>query len=701
MSLESQFPIHENNPVKKHPPKMAVQLPDRWLIFARGTWFLMVILAIGFLISSLPGYRQIFSGELQPLSSVEYSSTTIKLLLNIIGTGASLTAAGISIGLSIFIYKNRFKNPAAMAISFYLLIYSAVMTGVMDIWGTFWFGKTEFVLSLQAILLGTPTIALFTLFPSGRFEPSWMRWVLIASIPWNFLILFIPPTADIFSNLTVTITLFSIWLIILPMLGVYGQVYRYRKVSTPDEQHQTKWLLYGLVLWISFIVLSTPFYLYLTNLSAGKPVPRWALFSELGWWISICIVPISFMIAITRYQLWNVDIVVNRTLVYSGLTALTIGFYIFAVGYLGKLLHDIDQSLIAFFATGVIAVLFQPLRKWLQMGVNRIMFGQRDDPNSVFMQLGKNLDNTGSPRDALTSIVETIAETLKLPYTAIVLGNSITSYGIKTTNTHKLPLKYQNETIGHLEVGQRSEGEIFSSTDLQLLNSIAHHAGAAAHAAKLTTDLRQSRQKLIKLREEERRRIRRDLHDGLGPTLASQTLKLDTVRNLLRDSPDDAEALIDELKKQTAETIQDVRRLVYDLRPPQLDQFGLVGAIKNLVHVNTPNNLEIKLVIPKDIPHLNAALEVAIFRTVQEGITNILNHAQAKSALIEIFQKQEKLIINIVDDGIGLPENIEPGIGLLSLQERADELDGQFKIIPSNRGLHLQIYFPLNIEKLP
>jgi signal transduction histidine kinase len=189
------------------------------------------------------------------------------------------------------------------------------------------------------------------------------------------------------------------------------------------------------------------------------------------------------------------------------------------------------------------------------------------------------------------------------------------------------------------------------------------------------------------------------LHDGLGPTLASLNLKLDAVRNFLRKSPQEAETLIDELKMQTAETIQDVRRLVYDLRPPTLDEFGLAGAIENFIETNNPGELEIKLEFPDSLPPLNAALEVAIFRTVQEGITNIIHHAKSESARIRISNQNLDIVVDIIDDGVGLPADMIPGIGLFSIQERADELDGTFSIQPTSRGLHLRVSFPLLLEE--
>jgi signal transduction histidine kinase len=695
MSIKLKIPAKGD--VSASSSSTIIRLPGKWLGAARVVWIVLLIIGIGFLITSLPGYWLRIKGNIPGDTFVDLPS--LRRISSALGGIFSLAAVFLSLGLSVFLFRKRFENPAVMAISFHLLLYGIIMAGVLETWSSYWIENADFIYSLQGFLLGTPTIALFALFPNGRIEPHWMRGVLLASLPLNLIYFLISPSVYLTTGFSIYLLFFVIWLVLLPGLGIYAQIYRYKNVSTPDERLQTRWMLFGFGLWSSFIVISTLPYLYLSYLPPDAAIPWWGLLVEVGWWLSLFILPISLTIAITRYKLWDVNFVINRTLVYGGLTVLTMGFYIFIVGYLGNLLQAIDQSFIAFLATGLVAVLFQPLKDWIQRGVNRVMFGQRDDPVAVISELGGILEQAGSPEVALKSIVETVARTLKLPYSAILLGNSTTSYGIQATDVHKIPLKYQNESIGYLVVGQRSQGEAFSSADIQLLENVAHQAGAAAHAVKLTADLRQSRLELIKMREEERRRIRRDLHDGLGPTLASLNLKLDAVRNFLRKSPQEAEALIDELKIQTAETIHDVRRLVYDLRPPTLDEFGLAGAIENFVETNNPGELEIKLEIPDSLPPLNAALEVAIFRTVQEGITNIIHHAKSESARIRISNQNLDIVVDIIDDGVGLPADMIPGIGLFSIQERADELDGTFSIQPASRGLHLRVSFPLLLEE--
>ena len=142
------------------------------------------------------------------------------------------------------------------------------------------------------------------------------------------------------------------------------------------------------------------------------------------------------------------------------------------------------------------------------------------------------------------------------------------------------PLVYQSEIVGQLRVAPRAADEPFTKADKRLLEDIAHQAGIAAHATRLTLDLQRSRERLVSAREEERRRLRRDLHDGLGPILAGQTLKVGAIRNLLTHDPSAADRLLLELGDEMEAAIADIRRLVYALRPPALDELGLVAALR-------------------------------------------------------------------------------------------------------------------------
>ncbi len=273
------------------------------------------------------------------------------------------------------------------------------------------------------------------------------------------------------------------------------------------------------------------------------------------------LIPLSIAFAILHSRLWDIDIVINRTLVYGALTASVVGIYVLVVGGLGTLLQAQGNLVISLLATGLVAILFQPLRIRLQRAVNRLMYGERDDPYGVLSRLGQRLGATLAPDAVLSVIVETVAQALKLPYVAITLQQEqaspiAASYGKAVEPLLHLPLLYQSEHVGELLLAPRARGETFTPADHRLLNDLARQVGVAAHAVQLTTDLQLSRERLVTTREEERRRLRRDLHDGLGPTLAGFSLKVGAVRNHLLPGQEAADTLLSELVLYSSKGLQ-------------------------------------------------------------------------------------------------------------------------------------------------
>jgi signal transduction histidine kinase len=293
---------------------------------------------------------------------------------------------------------------------------------------------------------------------------------------------------------------------------------------------------------------------------------------------------LAVALAVLRYQLFDIDVVLNRALVYGGLTAAVVGVYVVIVGSLSTFLRT-DDALISLLATSVVAVLFQPLRERLQRGVNRLLYGERDEPYTVISRLAQRLEATLAPAAILPTIVDTVAGALRLPYAAIALDQPsgmalAAATGRPATDPVRVPLNDQGEPVGELLLAPRARGEHFSVADRRLIDDLARQASVAAHAVQLADESRQlakdlqlSRERLVLAREEERRRLRRDLHDGLGPRLAALTLRVETARDALAHDPQ-ADALLSELANRTAEAVADVRRVVYALRPPSLDELG-------------------------------------------------------------------------------------------------------------------------------
>lgn len=673
-------------------------LRGSWLRAARVAWILLATLALGVLLSSLPGYVPRFRGWLAHVPAEQAAPSTA--IIAPLSALASLGSAALSLGLAWMIYRRRFQERAAAVLAFYLLIYGIVMAGPLEHWGVYWLGSAEFALSLQASLLVAPTVALYALFPNGRFVPGWTRWAALASLPVSVLAL-IPGMTD-YTWLSPRPPLMALAVAIYVgffALGFYAQVYRYRRVSTYEERQQTRWVIYGFALWFLYIVISTGPYFYLTSLPEGATVPWWAAASELGWWLALNILPVTLTIAITHYRLWNIDLLINRTLVYAALTACVVALYILLVGGLGLAFRTGDSLLLPLLATGLAAVMFQPLRERLQGAVNRMMYGERDEPVAVLAKLREQLERTGEPDENLASLVETIALALKLPYAAIEWGEGAevaASYGVPANTLKRFPLLYQGEIVGRLVVAGRALDEPLSPKDLQLLENIAHQAGAAAYTAFLTSDLQRARERLVAAREEERRRLRRDLHDGLGTELASLTLKLDAARNLLADDRETSERMLGELKAQVQDAVGEVRRLVYNLRPPALDELGLMSALRERAAAfPADQGMMVQVEGPEQLPPLPAAVEVAAYRVAQEAVKNAAEHGQARNCWVRL-RMQDGLTLEVVDDGCGISEEFRAGVGITSMKERAAELGGSFRVDPApSGGTRVVVWLPV------
>ncbi|MGD8848627.1 MAG: GAF domain-containing sensor histidine kinase [Anaerolineales bacterium] len=670
----------------------------RWTKPARILWVSLAIIAIIMLIVSLPGYIQRFEGQLAHVP--EEQMTALDQIFAVLGGVASLVSALLSLLLAWLLYRQRFNSPLPAALSAYLLVYAIVMAGPLEHLADYWLGTVSFTVAIQGTLLGIPTVTLLMLFPDGRFVPSWTRWAFYISIPWGISFLFLPElNATNFARYPILFTGAATGFVLFMILGIYAQIYRYRHVSNSEQRQQTKWAVLGFGLWILYMAISSVPYLYLTSLEPGQRVPWWTGLSELGWWLSLSIIPIALTIATTRYHLWNIDQVINRTLVYTALTGTVIIIYGLLVGGLSLFFRTTNRTWMPIVATGLAAVLFQPLRNHMQGVVNRLMYGERDDPTLVLAKLGRQLEQTGTPESTIDAIVQTIAQTLKLPYVAIKWGDkgeTITSYGVPRDRLEKFPLNYQGESIGWLSVAARAPGEPLSSKDQQLLENIARQASAVVHNARLTSDLQRAREHLVASREEERRRIRRDLHDGLGPELASLTLKLDAARNLLASDTSATERLLDELRLQSQNAIAEIRGLVYNLRPPALDELGLIPAVKaHAASIPGGQTPEIHIQGPESLPNLPAAVEVAAYRIALEAINNAQRHSGADNCWVA-FTVEDDLTLEITDDGSGFSEKDTAGVGLSSMRERTAELGASLKISSNaDTGTRITAAFPL------
>jgi signal transduction histidine kinase len=401
------------------------------------------------------------------------------------------------------------------------------------------------------------------------------------------------------------------------------------------------------------------------------------------------LMPVAIGIAVMRYRLYEIDILLSRAVLYGSLTAGVAGVYL-GVLTVAELVfrRRADGMSEQVVATAVAAAALFPLRDWVQRRVDRLFYGDRGVPYEALARLGRRVEESAGTESALNSVVKTIADSLRLPYAALELRlgdewRQAAAYGQAPSEVTAFPLISQRETVGRLLVGTRSPGERLDPDDERLLADLARQAGPATHAVALRQALDASRAGLVNAREEERRRLRRDLHDGLGPTLAGLTLGLDTARARSAGQPE-LQELLGRLKAETQRAVTDVRRIVYGLRPPTLDEFGLVGSLREEIGrlQHEAPALTVTLDAPDgDLTDLPAAAEVACYRIVTEALTNVTRHAHATRCLVRIHLDHD-LVVDVLDDGVGLPEGWRTGVGIASMRERVTELGGKLEIEP-------------------
>jgi signal transduction histidine kinase len=541
--------------------------------------------------------------------------------------------------------------------------------------------------------LAFPLSAMLVLVPDGRLVSR--RWwpvpaaVVVGTLLVSLLVS-VSPTFDlsgteIANPLTFDSTVAGVAGVVGGVLllgGLVGSVLafgvRFRR-SEGDERQQLRWV--GLSLGIAVPLAVTGALLW------GVMPGAWALPA-----LALLALPAGVAIAVLKYRLYDLDLVVNRAVVYGVLTIAVVGGYVAVVGLVGSYVSRRGDVVVSLVVTGLVAVCFQPLRERVQRSVNRLMYGERGDPYAAIAGLGRSLVGATELDAVLPAAVETIARTLALQHAAVMVPETegakhktpIAVYGTPGGEMLVFPLIHQGVSIGELRLTPR-RGERFRERDRRLVADLAPQVAGALRAVTLSHELQSTRQRIVELREEERRRIRRDLHDGLGPALAGLTFTLEAVRNLADSDLERADELLVAATEQVQTMIGDIRRLIYGLRPPALDQLGLAGSLRGLATREALPETDVLIEAPSSLPTLPAAVEVAAYWITQEALTNVKRHARARACKVRLAVEPDALRLAIEDDGVGLANGFT-GIGLQTMKERAAEVGGTCEIVPRATG---------------
>ncbi|MBG0560149.1 sensor histidine kinase [Actinoplanes aureus] len=565
-----------------------------------------------------------------------------------------------------------------------------------------------------ALMIWVPLLLL--IYPSGRLPDGRWRIFAYASLALTGLMpvvhLFVPaasaqeragtPLPEPFAGLNLDPTSIALpdgwWVAIMQLsflalpLGMLAPVavvvHRYRSVVGEDRLRM-RWLLWAAI--VNLLVVAGV--LALPELSAI------ALGPTVGFTGAVVAV------AIVRPTLLDIDRLLGGTVLYAAMavTVLIVDACVLGVTglLLGQSLPERDAAVVALL---LVTAGYGPLRHRLWLLVRRLVLGRRDDPYRVVAGLAEQLERSTSPEDELLAVARAVAEAFRSPYVSVEVDQPggakvIATLGTLTGAATTLPISYRGETVGRVVLPADGPRVALSKRDERLLGDVVRQAAIAARSAHLVRELQRSRELIVAAREEERRRLRRDLHDGLGPTLGGVALRIDTARNLAAKNPQEADRLLKQAREDAGAAVADVRRLVHDLRPPALDDVGLLGAIRQQAARLRAPGLTVT-VDGEGLDQLPAAVEVAAYRIASEALTNVVRHASATSCRIRLDVTDGELIVEITDDGVGIPSGTPTGVGLVSLRERAAELGGECRIeCPGDRGTTVRARLPMGVLK--
>lgn len=460
------------------------------------------------------------------------------------------------------------------------------------------------------------------------------------------------------------------------LLALASLLIRYRN-SAGEVRQQVRWLALGTAASVAATVGAA-----IVPLPVGLDAP-----------LIILPVTTAITIALVRHRLFAIDRVIRRSVAYGALVLVLTGLYAGTVGAGTALIGADARSGASVIGAIAVAAAFAPLRDRLRVGVDRLFYGGRADPYEVIAGIGRRLGQVGDPAAVLPRIAAEVARALKIPFVAIdVAGGRTVTWGTESASVPAVSfdLTHHGEHVGRLVVSPRPGDDELEDEDLAVLADLAPQVAAAADAVRLTEALQASRERLVMTREEERRRLRRDLHDGLGPAITGVSLRADAAARLVQSDAASAAHELAQVGAELRDILGEVRRLVDGLRPADLDQLGLAGAIRaQALRLGLQASVE-----ASELGSLPAAIEVAAYRIVAEALTNVHRHAGASTCSVRL-RRDNDLEIEVVDDGRGLGPSRDGAVGLASMHERAAEVGGTCQVGPApGRGTRVLARFP-------
>ena len=539
-----------------------------------------------------------------------------------------------------------------------------------------------------------PVTVLLILYPTGRLPSRRWRPVPVAALAGTGLLcLTLATNSGALDDVVPGATLpFEVpaWLLVVSLAvtavlvvgallaTLIGTTVRLHRAVAPERQ-QLWWMAVPVVFWIVTAFAGD---------LLGQPT------GDLVGTAVLAAVPVAVVVGVLRYNLLGIDVVVRRTLVY---TLLTVAVAVFFAAVTGALSMWVPSGAApTFVAAAVVAVGLAPARDLLQRLVDTVVYGRRRDPMAVVDMMGRHAV-TGADPHLLAGMLAALSGALRVPSVAVTdtADRPVAAYGSPPAGgvaTH-VPLRYAAGELGSLVV-TTDPGDQLNADARRLVDAVAPMVAAAMRSASLAAELVEARERTVAVAHAERDRLRRDLHDGLGPSLSGMSLGLEAAQTALATDPAAAERVVGRLRDEMATAIAEIRRIIAGLRPGILDERGLADALRHRAQAAAvAGHLDVAVTVPAEFPRLAAELEVAAYRIADEALTNAVRHAGATRVSVDITVDTD-VRIEIRDDGHGLPAAPRDGVGLASMRRRARDLGGHLHIDSSPAGTRLLATIP-------
>ncbi|MET0524122.1 MAG: ATP-binding protein [Nocardioides sp.] len=446
----------------------------------------------------------------------------------------------------------------------------------------------------------------------------------------------------------------------LAVVSLFLRMRRARDV----ERTQLQWLFLGGIVLVVGILFEF-----------GGTGEQW------GFAVGLCGLPVAIGVGMLRHGLFDVELTLNRTVVFGLLTGFVVAAYVLAVYVVDAFAPGSRWGVLVVAAAALAAA---AARDRVQEIVDRRLFGHRHNAYAVVAHVGRGVAAASQPVEGLQRLLDGLREALRLPYAAFTSGEISLTSGTLQHGSRVVTVTALGESVGELHVGLRRPGEKWTAEQEAAVEEVAARAGTLAYAAGLVTDIARSRGRIVVAREEERRRLRADLHDGVAPALAGTALQLESLAKKLdrADQPELAARALD-LRDGLRASVGELRALVHGLRPPVLDQRGLAGALRQLAAGHETPQCTIRI---DDLAEPHAAVEVAAYAIAAEAFGNALRHSSASRVVLAAAEVDGEIVVSVSDNGVGMPARPRAGVGMVSMRERASEVGGRLDVQPTPGG---------------